>query len=297
MSKVVFYFSGTGNSLYVARLLSDELGFSCQSITEYLNGEVYEVDLTQIVLVFPMYNHSYPLIVREFISKLSMQGLLKNTHISAVCTYGNDLGITLIQLEILLKYFGASLSLGYGIQMPYNYVEPSGFKLRGLYDSFIVKEYTDMEVDSANKAAEKKINSIKSQIANKANAELEATSVFIETIVDKLGMQDTIQKKVWAKVAGTNVVKDESFYDMVKHMDDGFTVTEKCVGCGICSSICPVGNISQGTDENPKFNNNCEQCFACISWCPSEAIEFRRSTVGRSRYHNPKVTIADMIEK
>jgi Pyruvate/2-oxoacid:ferredoxin oxidoreductase delta subunit len=55
----------------------------------------------------------------------------------------------------------------------------------------------------------------------------------------------------------------ESFFVMVKHMDDGFSVSE--------------------------------QCFACVAWCPGQAIDFRSSTVERRRYHNPEISISDMV--
>ena len=47
----------------------------------------------------------------------------------------------------------------------------------------------------------------------------------------------------------------------------------KCVQCGLCSRLCPVGNIVMR--EHPTFLNKCEVCMRCISYCPSGAL-YRR---------------------
>lgn len=295
MREVIYYFSGTGNSLYIAKLLSSELNFSYRRVSKHLKDEQSLELINQIVLVFPMYNHSYPLIVKDFLITLSQRISLSQIHFSAVCTYGNGLGITLIQLDKLLQELGASLSLGYGIKMPYNYVEPIGFKIRGFLDSFIIREHSDLEIKAANELAQCKVREIARLISEKGFAEPEASSVFIESLVVKLGLQNTVQKKVWAKVGGSYTTKEETFYDMVKHMDDGFSINEKCVKCGVCSSVCPVDNIIKGNDGKPEFKHDCEQCFACVAWCPAQAIDFRNSTIERRRYHNTEISVTDML--
>lgn len=45
---------------------------------------------------------------------------------------------------------------------------------------------------------------------------------------------------------------------------------EACNGCGYCEKLCPVGNI--GYDEYPSFGPACQQCMRCIAFCPREAI-------------------------
>jgi NAD-dependent dihydropyrimidine dehydrogenase PreA subunit len=43
-----------------------------------------------------------------------------------------------------------------------------------------------------------------------------------------------------------------------------------CNKCGICAEICPVGNIM--FDEYPVSGNKCEYCMRCVSMCPIGAI-------------------------
>ena len=54
-----------------------------------------------------------------------------------------------------------------------------------------------------------------------------------------------------------------------------------CNSCGLCENICPNGNI---TLENgvPKFGGNCTLCLGCLNVCPADAIDYGRSTRGKS---------------
>lgn len=79
--RLVFYFTATGNSLYVARALSTEPISIPQALKE---GKLdYEAD--EIGFVFPDYAASAPLIVREFVEKAR----LKAPYIFSIITYGN----------------------------------------------------------------------------------------------------------------------------------------------------------------------------------------------------------------
>lgn len=49
-------------------------------------------------------------------------------------------------------------------------------------------------------------------------------------------------------------------------------VTEKCVGCGACESVCPFGAISMDAGK-AVMSLACTQCGACVDACPVGAIE------------------------
>ena len=49
------------------------------------------------------------------------------------------------------------------------------------------------------------------------------------------------------------------------------------------------------TGKGPEWYHRCEQCFACLQWCPSKAIEFGPGMEGKKRYHHPDITVRDMI--
>jgi ferredoxin len=72
-----------------------------------------------------------------------------------------------------------------------------------------------------------------------------------------------------------------------------FSTTKGCTKCRTCVKICPLSNIEMGR-EGVKWGSDCEHCLACFHWCPSMAVEIGNSTVGKLRYHHPKISIKDM---
>ena len=75
-----------------------------------------------------------------------------------------------------------------------------------------------------------------------------------------------------------------------------FTVSEACVSCGTCASICPRGNIRL-EDGKPVFGKNCIGCLSCLQFCPKEAINVGKITEKRERFPHPAVTAADLTQK
>ncbi len=55
-------------------------------------------------------------------------------------------------------------------------------------------------------------------------------------------------------------------------------VPDKCIGCGLCIGVCPVGAISiKGAGYKPVIDpERCIRCGACLSVCPVEAVEVIR---------------------
>lgn len=50
----------------------------------------------------------------------------------------------------------------------------------------------------------------------------------------------------------------------------------KCISCGACIDICPVGAISWDTDGKAKIDpKKCIKCHACEGICPVGAIEIK----------------------
>lgn len=82
---------------------------------------------------------------------------------------------------------------------------------------------------------------------------------------------------------------------LIPSEDKKFTVDEKCTGCGTCEKICPVKNIRL-TDGKPVWMHSCEQCAACFSWCPSEAIA-GTNLAARTRFRNAYITLEQMLNQ
>ena len=67
----------------------------------------------------------------------------------------------------------------------------------------------------------------------------------------------------------------------------------KCVKCGICAKVCPMGNISY--DPWPEFGSNCLVCGACRQNCPHSAIRWVGEKDTYQQYRHEGITVGDII--
>jgi len=136
---------------------------------------------------------------------------------------------------------------------------------------------------------------IRDYVLNRRTGRICRSAYMVEHLVDALKLRNMMQKPVWLKAAGVSGNVNERFPDCIRWMDQGFRVLENCTGCGTCSRICPAGSIDMSAGR-PHWNHQCEQCFACLQWCPNAAIQFGNNPVHGKRYHHPEVTRRDMFE-
>lgn len=256
MKTVIYYFTGTGNSLHIARLLGKQLR-DCQirSMAEQPPARQVGGPEENIGFVFPVYYWGMPRIVKQFIEKLDLS---EGTYCFAIVNYGGLKLDTLGLLNDVLRLKGAQLAYGYGIKMPGNYVINYGA------------------------SSPEKI----SRITETANLEL-------AKIAKAITKKEALPIK--RSGTGISKWANGSIYKNIEKFDEKFTVTENCTGCGICNKVCPVNNIKLEA-KKPTWQHHCERCMACIQWCPTEAIQYGQKTVKRKRYHNNDVTAKDIIE-
>lgn len=110
----------------------------------------------------------------------------------------------------------------------------------------------------------------------------------ISSIVDrkttKIKNENPIVKFYYNKMIGKVCEKDREY-----------NVSENCIGCGICKNICPSNNIMM-ENKRPIFKHNCQQCMACIQYCPKRAINYKNITQKRGRYQNPNISPKELME-
>ncbi|MBC3798652.1 EFR1 family ferrodoxin, partial [Acetobacterium tundrae] len=80
------------------------------------------------------------------------------------------------------------------------------------------------------------------------------------------------------------------------NMDKHYNVSDDCIGCGICKKVCPVGNVDLDDNNKPYFKHHCEQCVACIQYCPKKAINYKNKTQNRRRYTYPGIKYTELAE-
>ncbi len=253
----IFYFTGTGNSLWVARTLASELGGAeLKSIPDWQGKET--IDSRVIGLVFPVHIWGVPRIVLDFIQKLK---ILNPDSVFAIAVNGGEVANTLVQLKKSLRKEGLNLSLGFEIVMPPNYIPWGGPG---------PKEKQNQRFYSAGK----KISAIAAAIKKREEKPVE-------------------KGPLWKRILFTLFYKMS--FSQVPKMDRKFWVDEKCNQCSICTKVCPSGNITS-QDGKPVWSHRCEQCFACLQWCPQRAIQCGKKTPQYERYHHPEIRLADLLK-
>lgn len=240
--------------------------------------------------VFPVYHKSIPLILKRFVDKTEGLG---DKYIFAICTYGDTLGLAIRDLDRLVQARGGQLAAGFGVHMPYNYLTLSPV-LRGFFSSFALREIPIEKQRQLFARAPERIETIAGYVNARKSGTLEVTADVFTRLADRLNLPETLAKWVWLKVAGVDESTAQSFLGSRQLMDQAFRADEACGGCGICARVCPVTNIDM-VDERPVWQHRCEQCFACLHWCPQEAMQFGTETMGQRRYHHSDVTLTDMV--
>lgn len=290
MDTVIYTFSGTGNSLAVARDLAERLEATRLSIPTLMERESVAIEAEAAGLVFPVYHKSVPLIIKRFVEKLED---LEGVCLFSVYTYGDSPGLAVEHLRRLVEARGGQLDAGYGVHMPYNYLTPSP-ALRGFFRSFTLREVPVEKQQAMLSAARERIERIAAAVGDRESGTFDITSDPVTRLADALSLPEILAKPVWLKVAGVEEGTELSFLESRQVMDRAFWANDACNACEICARICPVANIEM-VKERPAWQGRCEQCFACLQWCPQQAIQFGGETAGKRRYHHPNVTLADMV--
>jgi len=259
MKTIIYYFTGTGNTLAVARDLAKELGDTkLIPLRQALYYGAYTPRADAVGIAFPVHFLNMPTIVRQFVFNILFSG---SPFIFGLATCGERPGGALFRLQDLLSEKGYTLSAGYALVMPENYIGP-----------------VDLMGDASRR--EEKFAEAKHRIPAIAKAIREQKVSVPEgnnSALLKLGGRFTSS-------LATNL------YDTPAHLH----ATKVCNRCGTCGRICPTRNISV-TDEGVSWGGECTQCYACIHWCPTGAVEIGGRTAGKLRYHHPDVTIMDML--
>ena len=255
---MIFYFTGTGNTGFVASRLAEETGERLVSIASAVVKEEYDYQLAadeRIGFCFPIHGWRPPFIVRDFVKRLHLDGY-NGQFCYAFATCGDDVGLAFDYLRDDLQQVGVNLDSVYSVIMPETYNFP----------------FID-QIDTPE-TAQRKIADARKRLA-----------AMIPGIVSRTRGEKNINKSRWPR---TNSIMLGGFF--LKHWvtDCKFTVdTTACIRCGKCQHVCPVGNIDCGAGNPPEWQHNglCTTCFSCYHHCPVHAIDFAGRTRGKRQYY------------
>lgn len=285
---MIFYFSGTGNTKWAASKLASATREDLISIALYMRADDSSHNLAEpfilkenerLGFVFPVHGWRVPKLVREFICKMKIlrepsdatvgnkakaDDCLKNRPFTyCVCTAGDSIGLTIENLNEVISLNPSLQALGITeVSSSYSLIMP---------ESYIGLPF--MDVDPKER-----------EIRKKENAAQELAVVCEEIFDRKEGISRLVKGPIpwfFTKVVG-------GFFENVFITDKRFHVEkDRCVKCGICANVCPVGDIKGGHGEYPVWLHHkvCLTCFTCYHHCPHHAIEFGNQTQKKGQYY------------
>lgn len=249
---MILYFSGTGNSEYIAKKIRKEISDEAVNLFE----KIRNMDFTPMhsstpwIIVSPTYAWRIPKVVENWLKKTELTG---NKTIYFVMTCGGSIGNAGNYLEALSRFKNLSYMGCMSIKMPENYI--------AMFTTPDSKQALSI-IQDAESILKDTVNVIKSNI-----------------------MFD--QPPITYKDKRNSGIINRAFYSVFVQAKK-FYATDKCVSCAKCSDVCPLSNIELKNGK-PIWGKNCTHCMACISYCPTEAIEYGNHTKGLNRYTCPIV--------
>ena len=241
MSTEVYYFSGTGNSLVVARDIAGKTNGKLISIPSVMDKESITTDADVVGIVFPVYHAIFngtPLIIGRFIRKMEN---IDSKYIFAVCTCMGWSRVTINKVGEIIKTRGGQLSAGFTVKMPDNSNPTTREEQQKLFNKW-----------------KKKLEIIYHYVNARKKGKYENTVLYNIIVAPFTSRLQKTTIKVLNTLSNTS---DLPFEQLLPLTDRSFLADEKCDDCGICARVCPVSNIDI-VNKKPVWQNRCESCLA-----------------------------------
>lgn len=248
---MILFFTGTGNSKYVAKAIANKINdevVSLNNVIKYTMAKTFRSD-KPFIIVAPIYAWRFPAIIEDLINKAEFIG---NNEIYFIGTMESQSGNCYKYCKKICDKKGLIFKGFYGVKMPGNYV--------------ISKAMPDKD----------KVNEI-----------LNAANPVIEKLAEKIKNDENIEKDdktpfSWVLSSAVN-----GAFNKFMVSSKNFVVSDRCITCGKCEKCCPVNNVKI-RDGKPKFGDKCINCYSCIHHCPKEAINIKGKSENHGRYLCPE---------
>jgi ferredoxin len=259
LKTVIYYYTGTGNSLWVARELAAALGNTeLVALADLPNGPIV-TDAAAIGVAFPVHMWGLPHRVLDWAARITADPA---RYYFAAAANAGQVARTLLQLQEVLASRGVVLAAGADCTLPSNYTPWGGPGPKAQQEARFAKTRARL-----------------GQLADTVKARR---------------VEPVDRGPLWQRLLFTLIYR--SSFPYIQKMDKDFWTDNRCNGCGICVKICPARNIELA-DKKPRWLHHCEQCLACLQWCPQVAIQYGKKTPAYERYHHPAIKCADLIPK
>ncbi|MFC0904939.1 EFR1 family ferrodoxin [Clostridium sp. MT-14] len=244
---MIYYFSATGNSKWVAQRLAEKTDDIAMSMTDMVRTKEAPASIGEhdiLGIVFPVYAWSTPKYVTDFVKQIRVH---RNAFVYAVATCESETGFAFTWLKRHIHVDSC-----YSVRMPNNYVL-SGFD-------------TENEISQHRKIAAAKIE--------------------LETIGDSILKRQKENRILPGALPFLKSFVIAPIFRLSRS-DKRFHADSNCIGCGKCSAVCPISDIRMEKNRPAWQHRKCMQCCACINRCPAKAIQYDNATQNSGRYIFP----------
>lgn len=248
---MIFYFSGTGNSAWVAERMAEALQDRTVAIAEAsVQERTYALRADErLGFVFPVYAWGPPKLVQRFVLRLKID---KPSYIYCVCTCGDEAGRAAQLFESTLRKRRWHCDAAFSVVMPEVYICLPGFQL-----------------DSQEKEDRKIRNAV-------------ARIGFIAEALRRHVRQVRYQCHNGPLPFLKSYLIRPLFYRFLMS-PRRFRATDACIACRRCERACPLHNIR--VTGKPVWGATCTHCLACYHVCPRHAIHYGNRTLRKGQYN------------
>jgi len=304
---VVYYFSGTGNSLKTALTIQKALG--CCDVVSMCSSHEHHGEEASIGFVFPCYFGGVPHQVLEFIRNMELPGDLENSGASELpeaskapgtSEFPEAPGTSEIPATSETSVAPEASGTPVASATPHKQASPYVYAIV-TYGAILGSTFGQLNEALKSRGIELNyVAPLKSfanyvvmyEMSSKASEMLVETKASLQPIIaDILAQKTTKIKKPLPLLKTYNRLASRN----VHTQDRNFVVRESCTSCATCERVCPAGNIELA-EGRPLWLGQCEQCMACLQWCPERAIDYGEKTQKRDRYTNPEITVTMFID-
>ena len=248
---MIFYFSGTGNTKWMAQQLAQATGEQLLYIPDELRKGKLQYTLQEgerLGFCFPTHGWQPPRIVRTFIRNASFI-LPPSSYVYAATTCGDNMGHAMRILDKELGKKGMKTDARFAVVMPESNVCFSFLHLD-----------TPEKVQQKKTAARKTVAHISEVVKNR-----------------QVGVEELVK----GAIPYTYTYVIGGYYNKHLITDKHFWVDEEaCIQCGLCAKLCPVDDI-EGLPPHWKHDGSCTNCLACYHHCPRHAIHWGKMQRGQ----------------
>jgi len=277
MSTEIYYFSGTGNSLYVAKELQKRIPDSIIiPIVSLLNKKVIQTQGKTVGFVFPVHALTIPIAVKKFIRKAEMKS---SEYLFAIATRDGSIFRGFKKIDKLLKKKNKHLNSHFILNMCNNESRHKGYKIP-----------SESDILSLEKVAQEKLDAIQNIIINKMTSR-EIDVNYSDGFTYHPILNYLLEKLVLLGMTVAEYIGGVNY----------FYIDTRCNGCGICEKVCLSKKIKI-KDNKPIWQKNvlCYMCFACLNYCPKKSVQIKdipgvkSYTRENGRYSHPYATVEDI---